>query len=1017
MINVSAASIRRPLPAILAFALATIGGLLAFRDMGVADFPDIDIPIVRVKVTYAGASPGQLETEVTRKVEDAIANLQGIDKLTSTVMDGASTTVIEFELERDIDAALAEVRDAISRIRSDLPQDINEPNISQVNIAGGNLITFAVFSASLDVADLSWFVDDQVNKALLAVPGVGSVSRVGGIDREVRVDLDPTALSAWGLSAGEVSRQLRRVQAELPGGRANWSGGEQSVRLLGTVENFEALKAFPIALQDGRRLRLDQLATVTDGAAERRQLALLGDEEVVAFSIQRARGATEVEVAEGARKALDTLRAAYPSIEIRQVSSIVERVEQNFVASMHMLLEGALLAVVVVWFFLRDWRATWITAAALPLSIIPTFLLMQWMGFTLNTVTLLALSLVVGILVDDAIVEIENIVRHQREGKEPLRAAMEAADEIGVAVIATSLTIAAVFLPVTFMPGIPGRFFQHFGFTAVAAVLLSLAVARMLTPMMAAYLIRPNDKAEIRPRWLDSYVVMADWTLHHRFRTLVAATLVFFLSMSLLWFLPTGFIPKDDLDESLVRIELAPGASLADTRAVAERAVALLQEEPDVVSIFTAIGAPQASNAPGGRTTAGDVRSASLTVNRLTGSERIRNQTEFEAVARELLDTLPGVRTSFGMGDSGETVTVVLAGNDAGLLNQTAAEVERELRSISGLGRVRSSAALLRPEVLVRPDFARAADLGVTTEALADTIRIATSGDVNFRLPKLNLPTRQVPIRVQLIDAARQDPSTLALLRVPAAGGSVPLSSVASIELGSGPAEIDRFQRMRNVNIDVELNGRPLSEVEKLVEQAPTLQALPEGIVRGMTGDSERQSELFGSFIIAMFTGVFCVYAILAILFNHAIIPVSLLIALPMSIGGAFGGLLLTGNALTMPALIGMLMLMGIAVKNSILLVDYAIIAEERGLPRHEAIIDACRKRARPIVMTSIAMGAGMLPVALGLSGDSTFRAPMGIAVIGGLVSSTVLSLLVVPAAYSFVAEVVERLGWRVRSD
>ncbi|MFZ9060476.1 MAG: efflux RND transporter permease subunit, partial [Steroidobacteraceae bacterium] len=798
---------------------------------------------------------------------------------------------------------------------------------------------------------------------------------------------------------------------------ANWSGGEQSVRLLGTVENFEALKAFPIALQDGRRLRLDQLATVTDGAAERRQLALLGDEEVVAFSIQRARGATEVEVAEGARKALDTLRAAYPSIEIRQVSSIVERVEQNFVASMHMLLEGALLAVVVVWFFLRDWRATWITAAALPLSIIPTFLLMQWMGFTLNTVTLLALSLVVGILVDDAIVEIENIVRHQREGKEPLRAAMEAADEIGVAVIATSLTIAAVFLPVTFMPGIPGRFFQHFGFTAVAAVLLSLAVARMLTPMMAAYLIRPNDKAEIRPRWLDSYVVMADWTLHHRFRTLVAATLVFFLSMSLLLFLPTGFIPKDDLDESLVRIELAPGASLADTRAVAERAVALLQEEPDVVSIFTAIGAPQASNAPGGRTTAGDVRSASLTVNRLTGSERIRNQTEFEAVARELLDTLPGVRTSFGMGDSGETVTVVLAGNDAGLLNQTAAEVERELRSISGLGRVRSSAALLRPEVLVRPDFARAADLGVTTEALADTIRIATSGDVNFRLPKLNLPTRQVPIRVQLIDAARQDPSTLALLRVPAAGGSVPLSSVASIELGSGPAEIDRFQRMRNVNIDVELNGRPLSEVEKLVEQAPTLQALPEGIVRGMTGDAERQSELFGNFIIAMFTGVFCVYAILAILFNHAIIPVSLLIALPMSIGGAFGGLLLTGNALTMPALIGMLMLMGIAVKNSILLVDYAIIAEERGLPRHEAIIDACRKRARPIVMTSIAMGAGMLPVALGLSGDSTFRAPMGIAVIGGLVSSTVLSLLVVPAAYSFVAEVVERLGWRVRSD
>jgi multidrug efflux pump subunit AcrB len=1012
--NVSAASIRRPLPAILGFMLATLGGLWAFGELGVADFPDIDVPIVRVQVGYAGATPAQLETEVTRKVEDTVASLQGIDKIISTVTDGSSVTVIEFELERDVDVALSEVRDAVNRIRTDLPQDITEPNVTRVNIAGGNLITYAVFSPTQDAADLSWFVDDTVTKALLAVPGVGAVSRIGGVNREVRVDLDPTALASWGLSAGEVSRQLRRVQAELPGGRANWAGGEQSVRLLGTVEDAAALREFPIALPDGRQVRLDQLARIVDGTAEPRQLALLDGEPVVAFAIQRARGATEVEVARRARLALERLKSDHPTIEIRQVASIVDRVKVNFDASMQMLVEGAVLAIVVVWFFLRDWRATWIPAAALPLSVIPTFLVLHWLGFTLNTVTLLALSLVVGILVDDAIVEIENIVRHQREGKNPRQAATEAADEIGIAVIATTLTIVAVFLPVAMMPGIPGRFFRHFGYTAVAAVLLSLAVARMLTPMMAAYLLRPNHREAVRPRWLDPYIRAADWTLSHRRATLLGALGVFIASLALVALLPTGFMPKDDRDQSIIRLELAPGASIASTRAVAERATELLRRETDVVTVFAAIGAPFISNAPGGTSAGGDVRSATLTVTRLPHDQRIRSQQEFEDAARASLAAIPGIRWSFGTGDAGEKLTLVLAGNDARLLQETAERVERDLRSVPGLGDVRSSAALLRPEVLIRPDFARAAELGVTTEALADAVRIATTGDVGFRLPRLNLPTRQVPIRVQLDEAARRDPSTLSLLQVPARNGTVPLSSVASFELDSGPAQIDRFERMRNVNVDISLEGQPLGEVEKLVDAVPSLQSLPEGIVRRASGDAERQQELFGNFGLAMLTGVFCIYAILAVLFNQAVQPVSLLVALPLSIGGAFGALLLTGHALSMPALIGMLMLMGIAVKNSILLVDYAILAEERGMPRREAILDACNKRARPIIMTSIAMGAGMLPVAAGLTGNANFRAPMGVAVMGGLVTSTVLSLLVVPATYDTVAELLDR--WRGRA-
>jgi multidrug efflux pump subunit AcrB len=622
---------------------------------------------------------------------------------------------------------------------------------------------------------------------------------------------------------------------------------------------------------------------------------------------------------------------------------------------------------------------------------------------------------VVGILVDDAIVEIENIVRHQRDGKPPRQAAMEAADEIGIAVIATTLTIVAVFLPVAMMPGIPGRFFRHFGYTAVAAVLLSLAVARMLTPMMAAYLLRPSKRPEIRPRWLDLYIRAAGWTLVHRRTTLLAALGVFIASLALVALLPTGFMPKDDRNQSVIRLELAPGASIEATRAAAERATDLLRQEADVVNVFAAIGAPFVSNSPRGAGAGGDVRTATLTVTRLAGSQRLRGQGEFEGVARRQLAGIAGVRVSFGTGDAGEKLTLVLAGNDARQLQGTAERVERDLRALPGIGDVRSSAALLRPEILIRPDFARAAELGVTTEALADAVRIATTGDVSFRLPKLNLPTRQIPIRVQLDEAARRSPATLSLLRIPARHGTVPLSSVASLSLDSGPAQIDRFGRMRNVNIDISLEGEPLGVVEKLVDKAPSLASLPEGIVRLASGDAERQQELFGSFGLAMLTGVFCIYAILAILFNDAIQPISLLVALPMSIGGAFGALLMTSNALSMPALIGMLMLMGIAVKNSILLVDYAIIAEERGLPRREAILDACNKRSRPIIMTSIAMGAGMLPVALGLSGDSSFRSPMGIAVMGGLVTSTILSLLVVPATYSTVASLLDR--WRGRSS
>ena len=997
--NFSAWAIRRPLPSLMLFFILCVAGLWCFQHLSIARFPDVSLPMTTVSVSQPGASPSQLEAEVTRKVEDAVATIPGIKRVMSSVDEGMSTTMLEFHMDTVLAEALDDTRDAVSRIRMDLPQDIQEPVVSKVDI-GGALQTWAVVAPQLQEDELSWFVDRDVTRAMYGIPGVAQVKRVGGIERQVRIDLDPVALQAWGVTAGMVSQQLARFQVEQAGGKVELDGGRQVIRTVGTLATAQELAGYSIALPDGRSVRLAHLASITDGAADAEQLALLDGKPAVAFSVSRTRQASELEVADKVEAAVAKLKADNPGIDIRMVTDMVEETRTSYSSSMMMLYEGALLAVLVVWLFLRDWRATWIAAIALPLSIIPTFAVMYFFGFSLNILTLLALAAVVGILVDDAIVEIENIVRHLRMGKTPLEAAREAADEIGMAVVATSVTLAAVFIPVAFMPGVAGKFFREFGWTAATAVLFSLLVARLLTPMMAAYGLKADTREHRQGKVMTWYLGWVERALAHRARTLWIAFGLFVGSMALVPLIPATFIPFTDLGRSNLSIELAPGTAIEQTTAVAERARVLLADLPELKQVYTTVGGVLDNGDPTA-SPVGEVRKAMLTLDWGPGGERERDQKVLERLVRERVADLPGARLSFISNEPGEKMQLVLAGDDPQRLGIAADALERDLRGLQGLGSIQSSAALLRPEIVITPDPARAADLGVATADIAEAARIATSGDYTQRMAKLNLPERQIPIRVGLAESALDNPALIGLLRVPARNGAVPLAAVADIQLGSGPSTISRYQRQRSVTLTAELNGRPLGEVMAEVNKLPSLQQLPDGVQFITAGDAEVFVEMFTGFALAMLAGIVCIYMVLLLLLNHPLMPITILAAVPLSAGGAFGALLLTGNMLSLPSLIGLLMLIGIATKNSILLVDYAVIAEdEHGLSQHDALVDACRKRAQPVIMTTLAMGAGMLPIVFGFSGDSSVRGPMAIAVIGGLITSTVLSLVVIPAAY-----------------
>lgn len=1002
--NFSSMSIRHPVPAILLFTLLCFLGVRSFQSLGIQHFPDIELPVITVTASLEGAAPPQLETEVTRKIESAIASLDGVKHIRAILSEGSALIYVEFEIDKDSEMALSEVRNAIDRVRAELPTDMNDPVIAKMTTSGAPIVTYAVESDRLDEEGLSWLVDNEIHRSLQGIRGVGGVSRVGGVDREISVDIDPIKILAMGISPADISNRLRLIQRDASGGRVDIGAGLQGVRTLASVKTVEDVAALDISTANGKNFRLDQVATVKDTIAERSVYAFLDDKQVVGFSVSRVKGASEVNLLKEVRKGVELLRQQYPHVKFTEAFDSVAQVQDNYDGSMQLLYEGALLAVIVVWFFLRDWRATLVSATALPLSIIPTFAALYLFGYTINTLTLLSLALVVGILVDDAIVEIENIVRHLRMGKTPYQAAMEAADEIGLAVIATTFTLVAVFLPTAFMGGVPGKFFKPFGWTAAIAVMFSLLVARLLTPMMAAYLLKPMVGAPKEGRLMTQYLGWARWCLEHRVITAILAIAFFAGSLMLIPQLPRAFIPVADRGSTQVSIELPPGSNVEQTRALAARALQIIKSQPEVKYVFTSIGTSSTGGGHFGGLNSTNAGAASFNIGLLYRTERKLKQVEVEAALRNKLAQLPGARVTVGMAEPGEQLQVVLSGEDSSTLEQVAIAVERDLRTLKGLGNVKSTASLIRPEIHITPNYAVAASLGVTTQAISDAVRVATSGDFEFNLPKLNLPQRQIPIRVRMSREFREDIDVLKQLRVMGKNGPVALGTVADIQFGSGPSQISRLDRQRYVSFSVEMNGRNMGEVMAEVAELPSLKTLPPGIDRPMTGDAERMGELFGSFGTAMLIGVLCIYIVLVLLFHDFLQPVTILAALPLSVGGTLVALMVTNNAFSMSSIIGILMLMGIATKNSILLVEYAITARNtHGMSRVDALLDACHKRARPILMTTIAMTAGMLPVALGWSAEPSFRSPMAIAVIGGLITSTLLSLLVIPVVFTFI--------------
>lgn len=1006
--NLATWSIRNPIPNILLFAFLTLFGLWGFHKLNIQNFPDMDYPAVMAIIELPGTAPAQLETEVARKVEDSMASLPGLRNLWTTITEGRVAITAEFVMSKSLADAQLDVKDAVERVRGLLPDDILEPQVKKIDEGpGGPILTYALWNPNLDEEALSWFTDDVVSHAVMSVQGVTNFVRLGGGTREVRVTVDPVQMNALGVTAADVSRALRQVQREASGGRGELGGTEQGVRTIATVQRAQDLAALPIVLTDGRSLRLDQVATVEDTLAERKQTVLINGTPAVAFQISRVKGYDEHTIATRIEQVMQELEQAHPGLETKLVRSVVKNTMRQYGASMQMLIEGAILAVLVIWWFLRDWRATILGAVALPLSIIPAFAVMYLADYSLNTVTLLGLAVVVGILVDDAVVEVENIARHLHQGKPVWDATVDAVNEIALAVVATTFTLVAVFLPTALMTGVAGLVFKQFGWTVVAAVLASLAVARLVTPMMAIWVLKGGHR-EPPDGWLmRTYLRTLKWCLHHRKTTLLAAVLIFCGSLSLIPLMSTSFIPPEDNGFVVINMELAPGTTLESSVATAEQIAQAVEDIPWIETVFTSIGNPPVL--PNVIDTGGEVRKGTVSLI-LTSGDR-PSQQEIEAMIRPRLQNIPGVRTSIGAGFAGEKMEILLVSQNSAALKNAAREMERELRSLPYFSAVQSTAALEQAEITIRPNPVLAAERGVSTQAIADTVRIALAGDFDIALSKLNLDNRQVDIRVQVPVELREDLTAIGNLRVPGRHGLVPLSSIADLSVESSPSLINRFNRQRQVTLKVDLGGFPLGEAARIRDNLESAKALPPSVKMVDAGDAEFLAEMMDSFGLALGSGILLIYAVLVLLFKEWFQPITILSALPLSIGGAFVALLMGNYGLSLPAFIGLIMLMGIVTKNSILLVDFAVVAQrDHGMNMFDALMDACRKRARPILMTTVAMIAGLLPLALGIGGTSSFRTPMAVSVIGGLVTSTLLSLLIVPVVYIYVSRLTQKL-------
>ncbi|KPF92665.1 transporter [Novosphingobium sp. AAP83] len=1030
--NISAWCIRNPVVPIVLFIGLTLAGLVSFMQMKVQDNPDIEFPVVIVSIAQPGAAPSEIENQITQRVESAVRSIAGVDTLTSTASEGNSQTMVQFKIGEDINAAVNEVKNQVDQIRSDLPEGILEPQVFKVETSSEPIAYFAVAADDMTLEQLSWYIDDTVAKRLLTVAGMAEVSRSGGVSREIAVTLDPARMNSLGVTAPQINAALRQVNINAAGGRTEIAGSRQSVRVLGNATSAYDLSQTEISLSNGRTIRLAEVAEVRDGFSELTSIAKFNGKPVVTFAVSRARGESDVSVYDGAVVQLRKLEAEQGGkVHFVELFTSVKYTKDQYRSSMNAMVEGAILAVIVVFFFLRDWRATIVSAVAIPLSSIPTFWVLDLMGFTLNQLSLLALGLVAGVLVDDAIVEIENIVRHMRMGKSAYQASIDAADEIGLAVVATTFSIVAVFFPVALMPGVSGQFFKNFGMTVVIAVLFSLLVARMITPMIAAYFLKAHGEAEHGGGvWMDRYMKVLSWSLDtskarayreknprrrilarffdHRVWMMGIGLVALVLTVLLGTSIPSQFFPTSDSDSSQVSIEMVPGTTLAQTDRKVSEIVNVVNREQEFESALES------------------VREGRATVYLNLRKDRERSSIDFEREMTPRLQQVADVRTNFVAngpsgpgGGSGRPISVMLTGSDPEVLQKTAQTLIEQMSKLPQVVSPRVGADLRRPEVIIKPRLNLAADLGVTTQALSQVIRIATQGEIDQNSAKFSLSDRQVPIRVKLPVESRRDLSTLENLPVPTiSGGSVPLSRVAEITFGSGPTQIQRYNQNRRVYVGADLppgviKGEAMTEILKL----PIMKNLPQGVSNTAAGEDKFEAEMLSNFGIALGAGILLVFSVLVLLYHRFISPLVNMGSLFLAPLGGLIAIAATGQSLSMPVFIGILMLFGIVAKNSILLIDFAIEEMAAGKDKLAAITEAGHKRAQPIVMTTVAMVAGMIPTAVTLGSDSGWRAPMGIVVIGGLTLSTLLTLLIVPAGFSLADGLEKRIGpWLSRN-
>ena len=1032
--NLSAWSIRNPVVPIVLFVALSLAGIVAFMGMKVQDQPDVEFPVVQIVIAQPGAAPTEIENQITNKIEASIRQIAGVDSIGSTTTEGSVRIGILFQLGVDVNGAVADVKNAVDQVRGDLPDGILEPQVSKLATSSQPIAYFSATADDMTLEQLSWFLDDTVSKRLLAVPGMAEVHRGGGVDREIQVILDPARMQSLGVNAVQVNAALRALNLNAAGGQSEIAGSRQSVRVLGNARTAYELSQTQVGFASGRTVRLGDVAEVKDGYSELTSIAKVNGKGAVTFSIARARGESDVEVYDATLKELSKLEAEQDHrVHFANVYNSADQTRQQYHSSISAMVEGAILAVIVVFFFLRDWRSTIVSAIAIPLSSIPTFFVLNMFGFTLNTMTLLALGLVAGVLVDDAIVEIENIVRHMRMGKSAYQASIDAADEIGLAVVATTFSIVAVFLPVGLMPGITGQFFKNFGWTVVISVLFSLLVARMITPMIAAYFLKAKgEQSHGEGPMMDRYMAILRWSLDtraaqayrtrfarpdgrvplvrrltarlldHRLWMIGVAFVALLMTVGMFVVIPKQVFPDENRDNVSLKIETVPGTTLKQNEAITDAVMAIILAQPEVDVAIERI------------------RETSANIYVSLKKDRARSSIVFQRELTPVLQKVADARVSFeapqqggGSSGSGRAIDVMLSGSNPDLLLKTAHRLAEQMATLKSVVAPRINADLKRPELVVTPHFDLAASLGVTTQALSQTIRIATQGEINQNSAKFSLTDRQVPIRVKIPVEQRQSLATIENLPVPtASGGTVPLSRLATIGFGAGPTQIQRYNLSRRVYVGADLPaGVVKGTADTAIANLPIMKNLPAGVSNAVAGNDKISGELAVNFPRALLAGVLLTFSVLVLLYRRFISPLVNMASLFLAPLGGLILLAIVGQPLSMPVFIGILMLFGIVAKNSILLIDFTIEEMANGVDKLTAIVDAGHKRAQPIVMTTVAMVAGMIPTAMSIGGNGGWRAPMGTVVIGGLILSTLLTLLIVPAGFSLADGLEKRLG------